>query len=128
MVHKLCRGGACLLPKTNAYHSTNVERTNFVGDGASTSRYDGFIATSYDIRVYLRAVEGASPYKKQTHTATQTDVHAPTNAIQYGSAPLKKPRQPLFEKKGFGDGGVGEGPFSLKRSFPHEKTKKKGAD
>jgi hypothetical protein len=42
------------------------------------------------------------------------------------SHPPKNPRQPLFEIKGFGDGGVGEGPF-IKRSFPHgNKSSKKG--
>jgi hypothetical protein len=51
-------------------------------------------------------------------------MHAPTNAIQYGSTLSKKiPPKPFFVK-GFGDGGVGEGPF-IKRSFPHKRKIKK---
>jgi hypothetical protein len=45
--------------------------------------------------------------------------------MPYNMAPhsLKKfPQKPFFVK-GFGDGGVGEGPF-IKRSFPHEKKHK----
>jgi hypothetical protein len=49
---------------------------------------------------------------------------APTNAIQHGSTLSKKiPPKPFFVK-GFGDGGVGEGPF-IKRAFPHKRKIKK---
>ena len=137
-----------LLPKTNAYHSTNVERTNFVGDGASTSRYDGFIATSYDIRVCLRAVEFSlwlghtrvltshrdvihyarvasqrQPLQK-TNAYRNTNgraMHAHTNAIQYGSTLSKKfPQKPFFGKR-FWRWGCGGRTFFLEKVPPPQK-------
>jgi hypothetical protein len=53
----------------------------------------------------------------------QTPVDAQTKT-PYNPAPhsLKNSAKPFFEIKGFGDGGVGEGPF-IKRAFPHKKKK-----